>query len=390
MESSRAWRRPTLGAVAARAGVSAATVSNALNGTGRLSDTTRQHVLATARELGYAPASAARALARGASGVLGLTMTTYGDLPVPYIVIPYYAELTLSAMAAAHQRGYLLLTMPSSTSPWMWLNTPMDGVIHVAPRADDPVRSILQERGLPLVSEGRPPRPERSDAWVDSDHETGLRLLLDHLTESGARRIGLSLPRHDDEYPNLIGREYRSWCDEHRMPALVEEYDPLPDYFTAERDAVSRLLDRDPRPDAAIGVYSDSGHNLLAAARHRGLQVPRDLLVACISEDPDYATTTPPVTTISLRPDRVGAEAVDLLIALINARGGVDRHRLVQPLLIPRRSTRRPLPSRNSRLDAPAVSPNDARGPVRAISNRTASSGPRSSRPPEVALPPPG
>jgi DNA-binding LacI/PurR family transcriptional regulator len=119
------------------------------------------------------------------------------------------------------------------------------------------------------------------------------------------------------------------------MPTLVEEYASLPDYFTAERDAVSRLLDRDPRPDAVIGVYSDSGHNILAAARHHGLRVPWDLLVACVSEDPDYATTTPPVTTLSLRPD--------LLIALINARSGVDRHRLVQPVLIPRRSTRRPV-----------------------------------------------
>src|SRR5690349_17764370 len=143
MKSSRAWRRPTLGAVAERAGVSTATVSNALNGTGRLSGATRQRVLAVARELGYAPAGTARALARGATGVLGLTMTTYGDLPVHYTAIPYYAELTLSAMAAAHQRGYLLLAMPSSMSSWMWLNMPMDGVIHASPCADDPVLAIL-------------------------------------------------------------------------------------------------------------------------------------------------------------------------------------------------------------------------------------------------------
>ncbi|MFF8973507.1 LacI family DNA-binding transcriptional regulator [Streptomyces sp. NPDC014995] len=347
MESSRAWRRPTLGAVAARAGVSTATVSNALNGTGRLSEATRQIVLTAARELGYAPASTARALARGGTGVLGLTMTTYGDLPVPYTEIPYYADLTLGAMAAAHERGYLLLGMPSSMSPWMWLNTPMDGVIHVAPRADDPVRAILRERGIPMISEGRPPEPHPCDAWVDADYEAGLRLLLDHLTERGARRIGLSLPLHDDAYPHLIERAYRSWCDEHRVPALMEEYATLPDYFTAEQDAVSRLLARDPGPDAVIGVYSDSGHNILAAARHHGLRVPRDLLVACVSEDPHYATTAPPVTTLSLRPDQVGAEAVDLLIAVINACSGVDRRRLVAPVLLPRRSTRRAVRRQN-------------------------------------------
>ena len=132
MKSTPAWRRPTLGAVAALAGVSTATVSNALNGTGRLSEATRQRVIAAVRELGYAPASTARALAAGSTGVLGLTMTTYGDLPVPYTEIPYYAQLVLGAMAAAHERGYMLMVMPNSLSPLMWLNTPMDGVIHVA------------------------------------------------------------------------------------------------------------------------------------------------------------------------------------------------------------------------------------------------------------------
>ena len=342
MTSSGVWRRPTLNAVAARAGVSTATVSNALNGTGRLSEATRQRVLTAVRDLGYAPVSTARALARGGTGVLGLTMTTYGDLPVPYIEIPYYAQLALGAMAAAHERGYLLQVMPSSMTPWMWLNTPMDGVIHVGPRAEDPVRSLLRERGIPMVCEGRPPRPQWCDAWVDTDHGAGLRLLLDHLADSGARRIGLSLPVHDDAYPHLVAHAYRSWCDEHRRPVLVQEYASIPDYFTAEQDAVGRLLDHDPRPDAVIGVYSDSGHNILAAARRHGLRVPRDLLVACVSEDPDYATTAPPVSTLSLRPGRMGDEAVDLLVAVINGRAGVDRRRLVQPVLIPRRSTRRP------------------------------------------------
>ncbi|MEV6871542.1 LacI family DNA-binding transcriptional regulator [Amycolatopsis sp. NPDC051128] len=348
MKDPGVWQRPTLGAVAARAGVSTATVSNALNGTGRLSEATKQRVLAAARELGYAPASTAQAVACGNTGVLGLTMTTYGELPVAYTEIPYYAQLTLGAMAAAHERGYLLTVLPSSLAPWMWLNTPMDGVIHVAPRADDPVCALLRERGIPMVSDGRPPRPRWGDAWVDPDHDVALRLLLDHLTDAGARRIGLTLPRHDDAYPLLIGRAYASWCAERDVPALVEEYASLPDYFTAERDAAGRLLGRVPRPDAVIGVYSDSGHNILAAARHHGLRVPRDLLVACVSEDPDYATTTPPITTVSLRPDRVGEEAVDLLLALINARTGADRRRLVQPELVPRRSTRHAAAERRS------------------------------------------
>ena len=195
----------------------------------------------------------------------------------------------------------------------------------------------------PWSANGRPPQPHRCDAWVEPDHDAGLGLLLDHLAGAGARRIALSLPQHDDEYPRLIEHAYTSWCADRELPALVEEYAAMPDYFAAERAAVGRLLDHDPRPDAVIGVYSDSGHNILVAARQHGLRVPRDLLVACVSEDPDYATTAPPVTTLSLRPDRIGEETVDLLIALINARSDVARRRVVQPALTPRRSTQRPV-----------------------------------------------
>ncbi|MFI6014629.1 substrate-binding domain-containing protein [Streptomyces sp. NPDC051243] len=185
---------------------------------------------------------------------------------------------------------------------------------------------------------------DRGEDGGDDDRQYGLR-------DAGDPRG--AVPRVDATQTGgggALGGErvaYRSWCDERRVPALVEEYASLPDCFTAEQDAVGRLLHHEPRPDAVIGVYSDSGHNILAAARRQGLRVPGDLLVACISEDPDYATTTPPVTTVSLRPDSVGAEAVDLLIAVINGRSGVDRRRLAQPVLLPRRSTRRAVPRRN-------------------------------------------
>jgi DNA-binding LacI/PurR family transcriptional regulator len=325
--------RPTLVTVAAEAGVSTATVSNALNGTGRLSEATRRRVLDAARRLAYAPATATRAHARGKTGVLGLTMTTFGDAVVPYTEIPYYSQLILAAIGAAHERGYLLVVMPSTMSRWMWLTTPLDGVIHSEPRADDPVRSILLQRRIPMVSAGRPLDPSWTDAWVDNDNALATRLVLENLAAQEARRIALALPRHDDAYPMMVRDAYAAWCNERQVPELVESFDVIPDYPEAERAAVDRLLDRRPRPDAVFGIYSDSGHHILAAAASRGLPVPRRLKVACISEDPAYATTSPPITTVSLDPARIGVEAVDVLLALIGARRGLERQRIVTPLL---------------------------------------------------------
>lgn len=328
--------RPTLAAVAAEASVSTATVSNALNGTGRLSEDTRSRVLAAARRLAYAPALATRAQARGKAGIIGLTMTTFGDAGVRYTEIPYYAQLILAAIGAAHERGYLMVVLPSTTSQWMWLTTPLDGVIHSEPRADDPVRSILLQRQIPMVSAGRPLDPAWTDAWVDNDHSLVTRLVLDNLASQGARRVALVLPRHDDAYPMMVRQEYAAWCDQRRAPEMVESFDVGPAYPGSERAAVDRLLDRRPRPDAVFGIYNDSGHHILAAAGSRGLPVPQRLKVACVSEDPAYATTSPPVTTVSLDPAQIGTEAVDLLIAMINARKGVQRQRLITPVIHPR------------------------------------------------------
>ncbi|MFK4274183.1 substrate-binding domain-containing protein, partial [Streptomyces milbemycinicus] len=59
------------------------------------------------------------------------------------------------------------------------------------------------------------------------------------------------------------------------------------------------------------------GTDLLAAARRYGLRVPDDLLLVCCSESTVYRTTEPPVTTLSLKPRRIGTAVVQLLIDAI-------------------------------------------------------------------------
>ena len=333
-------RRPTLRQVAQEAGVSTATVSNVINGTGRLSEQTRARVISVARELSYQPRNSVRALSRGGSGVLGLTMTTYGDRAVPYTEIPYYADLVLAAIGAATDHGYLLQVMPSSISPWLWLTAPLDGVIHSEPRGNDPVRAILLERGIPMVSEGRPLEPRPLDAWVDCDNGLAVVTLLERFRHAGAKSVGCLLPAHDDSYPQLVLNAFVEWCAEAGIAARPMKFELADDYGRSERAAVKSLLDEPDRPDAIFGIYSDSGHNILYVARDLSLSVPRDLIVGCLSEDVAYESTDPPVTTVSLQPRAMGIEAVDLLVALIGGRNGVERQRIVPPVLRARASTK--------------------------------------------------
>jgi len=94
-----------------------------------------------------------------------------------------------------------------------------------------------------------------------------------------------------------------------------------------------------------FGVYTDSGRHILRGASDLGVHVPDQLLVAAISEDPAYADLQPAVTTVTLHPERLAAEAVDLLVSLVNGRRDILLERLVPHGLLARESTR-PFPRR--------------------------------------------
>jgi DNA-binding LacI/PurR family transcriptional regulator len=229
--------------------------------------------------------------------------------------------------------------LPSLLSSWSWLSTPLDGVIHCEPRLADPVRGILERRQIPMVCVGRPVELRRDDYWADTRVELAVTGLLDHLADAGARRPALVVPDHDDSYPMIVRQACRDWEAARGIPVRLASFALEPNYAVAEQQAVDGLLGQPDRPDALVGVYTDSGTHILRAAERLGLAVPDDLKVACISEDPGYAWTDPPVTTVSLQPRLLSVEAVDLLLAVIDKRSGVRRWRLVDPTLHPRAST---------------------------------------------------
>lgn len=338
-------RHPTVRQVAAAAGVSPATVSNALNGTGRLSEETRARVLTEIDRLGYRPSTTARAAARGQTGIIGLTFTTYGPHAMDYTQNPYHAELALGAIAEAHRRGFLLVVLPDSTSSWVWMTTPLDGVIHCEPRATDPVLAVLHKRDIPLVTVGAiiegtdASEPGVGRPYVDTDHATAISLVLDHLLESGSRRPAILLPEHDDAYPLVVRRAVESWSERSGVSVRTGTFPVFPGYPDTERAAAHALLRERPRPDALVGLYDPSAENILAVASELGIPVPGRLKVVGFSEGHTYALTTPPVTTVDWGARVLGEQAVDMLLALVDGRRLRRPYRLVRPTLHVRRST---------------------------------------------------
>ncbi len=98
--------RPTIKAVAAAAGVSTATVSQAVNDTGRISEATRRRVLAAAAELGWSPSAPATALRRARTRTIALVVRRPTDV---LGADPHFSELITGLEGQLAPRGYGLL-----------------------------------------------------------------------------------------------------------------------------------------------------------------------------------------------------------------------------------------------------------------------------------------
>src|SRR5258706_11083268 len=109
---------PTVYEVAARAGVSTATVSRVLAGNDRVLEPTRERVLAAVAELGYVPSGAAKDLAARRTGVLGLCFPDLvGDQDIAQGDATYWYDEVIRGMErAARQSGYAVLIAASHES----------------------------------------------------------------------------------------------------------------------------------------------------------------------------------------------------------------------------------------------------------------------------------
>jgi DNA-binding LacI/PurR family transcriptional regulator len=332
----------TVADVARVACVSTATVSNALNSTGRMSQSTRRYVRKIAQDIGYVPGGAGRKVQRD-TRVLGLAVTTDHPVSWSFAEIPYFSQAVQSATAVAHEHGYGLIVQPTAIEPERWADLAVDGMVLIDSPKGDPVRTELKRRGVPVVFSGRPPDPEAEDIWIDNDLEDAVRGVLDHLAAAGARNVALLGGDTTDYYIQTCMATYRQWCAERGQTPLMELMrckDPIP--------AAARLLARQDPPDAIFGPYDGCGHAVLSAARIRGLRVPEDLLVACASESITYETTTPPTTTLSLDPLGTTRLAMELLIKLVEEGAPAQRTGAVRPTrLFPRASTLRPESARS-------------------------------------------
>src|SRR4051794_5846142 len=195
----------TIADVARRAGVSTATVSRVLSGSGRARPETRDRVLDAARELQFRPSLVARSLKRRATRTLGLIVTDIEN--------PYFPQLVRAVEDAANAEGYAILLCNAdenaereATYLDVLVERRVDGMIVAASTIGTRQQQWLAHPPVPVVL------VNTSAAEVDlpsvaSDNRAGGRIAAAHLLELGHRRFGYLMPppRNLDAPDRLAG-----------------------------------------------------------------------------------------------------------------------------------------------------------------------------------------
>lgn len=328
----------TLDDLAALSGVSRATVSRVING-GSVSPVTRQRVLDVIETTNYRPNLAARNLASGRSGVVGVVMhvapkLTFGDA--------YFAELLTGICDALTSRAAGMMLWLGNRTKEETLDQilgmgMLDGLIVTADTSDDPLVDGLRASEVPVVLIGHR-HADRDANYVDIDHEAAAEAITDHLIRSGRTRIAHITGRRSA----VSGRD-REIGFKRAMSRAGLRSDGLivPGDYTDEsgRVGVEKLLASDVEFDAVFCGNDCCARGAMAAIRESGRSVPDDIAVAGFDDLEFASRLDPPLTTIRQGIGEMGEEASQTLLRLLENPNGGPRRVLLPTELVVRQST---------------------------------------------------
>lgn len=309
---SRETTRVTIKAVATHAGVSAMTVSNVFNNTGKFSRETRERVLASIATLGYVPNSAARRLVGATPARVGLLYAGVDSM---------FIDGVLAAAAVASAERGLQLMARKAHGPQDALTTARalqvsgaDALL-VLPPFELALSGAPAFQALGLVTAALATAAPLPDMFtVRIDNRAAARAVTELLIAEGRRRIAVIAgpADHSDSIERLAG------CRD----ALATHGCSLPDdrviegRFTFESGlaAAERLLALPEPPDAIVAANDDMAAAALWSAHRRGLVLPRDLAVTGFDDTLLATRVWPPLTTVRQPIDRMTGLALDLLL----------------------------------------------------------------------------
>lgn len=327
--------------LARECGVSVATVSRALNGHPEVSVETRRQVREAAERLGYRPSQSARALVRGRSDAVGLLWDSgYETAGRRH---PFLLSLLVGIKQALNDAGRHLILLNVDVDrqgPRAYLETAreyqLDGVIVMGLDGHLPAVHALFESGLPCVAVDAEIAGPRAGC-VTSDNRAGAIDAVRHLHALGHRRIAtITGPLELMPAVNRL-KGFQHAVGELGLD-LPEQFVQSGDFFMDSGYACGSRLAKLPktrRPTAVFVAGDEMALGAMHAFADAGLDVPGDIAVVGFDDIEAAGLVRPALTTVAQDSLALGAAVIDMLLALVNAKGDADAP--ATPILTPTR-----------------------------------------------------
>ncbi len=320
--------------VAARAGVSTATVSHVLNGTRGCKPETRQRVLSAIQELGYSQNQAGRDLARGRSSMLGLIISDIRNPFFPEVTAAFQEQALLNNMdALVLNTNYDAQRTLNAVKRLMGLQVP--GVAVLTSQIDPDVMKMLADHNTAAVYLDLG-RVDTSVSNIVLEYEHGIVEALEHLTKLGHRHIayiGGPLSLHSAQRRKNAFLESAEQMGLEAPATIEADFTVKGGYF-----ACSKLL-AGSTPTAILAGNDLTAIGVLHRAYDGGLRVPDDLSVVGFDDILFAEYTQPALTTVSVPRIEIGRVAFQALWTMMADPARTGREYRVGTSLISRQTT---------------------------------------------------
>lgn len=305
----------TLKDVAAKAGVSIATVSCALNDSPKVTEKTKQKVLAVVKELDYIPNKTARNLKKRKTETIGLFLSDFGG--------PFYNDLIQGVQEVTMNSGYDLVVCSTyggtrSTGYTFLKERSVDGAIVLATNLSDSELIGVSKKNLPLVLLDR----ELTDDNIYSvriDNYQGAYSAVEHLVNEGCRSIAC-LTGPNDSYDS--SKRLNGYKDALSKNGIEVEDAKIfhGDFKEQSGYDVAKGLNKSNLPDGIFCMNDEMAIGMITAFEEMGINVPEDVAIVGFDDIRLSSYIKPPLTTVGHPKYDWGREAARIVFAALNEK----------------------------------------------------------------------
>jgi len=321
--------------VAKKAGLSVVTVSRVLNNASSVREKNREKVLQAMKELDYQPNAAARSLAKGRTGIIGLTLTTLNDSLFDAVVKEVGDRLA--------ERGYFLaLSIADYGETFhrtLFQEDRVDGVILLSPIQEEEYVMELKKKKIPFVMLDNQLRASQAPSVIVDNYKGGYEAAR-HLIGLGHKKIAhIAGP---DWF--LSSKERERGFRDALAEAGLEPFRVEPGEFQIScgyRIAKS-WIEAGELPTAVFAADDYIALGFVDALKNEGIRVPSDVSVVGFDDQIIASEFRPGLTTMRQPAEQIGRHGVDLLLKWIEGTSRRNVTVQLDPELIVRESTAPP------------------------------------------------